>query len=60
MTGSKVSLKTSKTTSGAMAKHCPRCENKKISGPTWYKHDKWHREKGDGKVEPTICTGTDC
>jgi len=60
--GSKMSVKTgktSKTTSGALDKHCPRCE-KRFSGSNWSKHNKWHREKGDGKVEPNKCTGTDC
>ena len=60
MAGSKVSAKTSKTTSGAIAKHCPLCENKKISGPNWNKHDKGHIDKGDGKVKPDLCTGTEC
>ena len=60
MAESKMSAKTSKTTSGAIAKHCPRCENKKISGPNWNKHDKGHIDKGNGKVKPKLCTGTDC
>ena len=58
--GSMVSAKTSKTTSGRVDKHCPLCANKKISGANWNKHDKWHIEKGNGKVESTPCTGTEC
>ena len=44
--GSMVSAKTSKTTSGALGKHCPLCGFKKISGNNWGEHIKVHVKKG--------------
>lgn len=52
--------KTTKTTSGALDRHCNLCANKKISGTNWNTHrKKMHKEEGKDFKGPQ-CTGADC
>jgi hypothetical protein len=59
--GSMVSGKTSKTTSGALDKHCKFCDNKRFAGKNWHRHVKSHKDKDpECVVEFSKCSGAEC